>query len=59
MNKSFENSEHHLYKNYLMELAGNYEQALEHLEKIRTQVLDSHAWREAKGSKFNIPNWIC
>lgn len=49
MQKSFENSEHHLYKNQLLELSGEYDQALQHLETIRSQVFDLQAWKEAKG----------
>ena len=49
MKKSYENSEHHLYKNYVLELGGQYDAALMHLDKIQKEVLDIQAWKEAKG----------
>ncbi len=55
MKKSYENSEHHLYKNYVLELGGQYDAALQHLDKIQKQVLDMQAWKEAKGGFFYIP----
>jgi peptide alpha-N-acetyltransferase len=47
--KNFENSEFFLYKNWIMEALGKYDEALEDLEKIRNYVVDSTAWLEAKG----------
>ncbi|KAJ2456267.1 hypothetical protein EV183_000194 [Coemansia sp. RSA 2336] len=37
-----------LYKNSLMELNGDYQQALEHLKEIRPQITDVTAWKEQK-----------
>jgi hypothetical protein len=54
MTKSFENSEHHLYKNYLLELGEQYEAALKHLETVQKQVLDIQAWKEAKGDLHSV-----
>ena len=48
--KNFENSELFLYTNWIMESAGKYDLALEHLEKVRNLVFDTTAWLEAKGN---------
>ncbi|KAJ2408928.1 hypothetical protein J3F80_001721 [Coemansia sp. RSA 2526] len=41
-------SELSLYKNWLIELNGDYQQALEHLKEIRPQIVDITGWKEKK-----------
>ncbi|RCI04721.1 hypothetical protein CU098_012779, partial [Rhizopus stolonifer] len=42
----FERSELHMYENMLLEEAGDYQQALDHLIEIESQVTDKRAWKE-------------
>ncbi|KNC98047.1 peptide alpha-N-acetyltransferase complex A subunit NAT1 [Spizellomyces punctatus DAOM BR117] len=44
----FENSEMLMYKNMIIEESGDNLKALEHLEDIRTRVVDKRSWRESK-----------
>ncbi|KAJ1970947.1 hypothetical protein H4R34_005899, partial [Dimargaris verticillata] len=43
-----ESSEVELYKNLLLEQAGEYAQALEHLDKAKTKICDVLGWRERR-----------
>ncbi|KAJ2350187.1 hypothetical protein GGF43_004317, partial [Coemansia sp. RSA 2618] len=46
----YQTSELLLYKNWLLELNGDYQQALDHLKEIRLQILDVTAWKEKKAN---------
>ncbi|KAI8371285.1 NMDA receptor-regulated protein 1-domain-containing protein [Choanephora cucurbitarum] len=52
----FERSELHMYENMLLEEAGDYQKALDHLVEIESQVTDKRAWKEKNAlylSKLN------
>ncbi|KAJ1654570.1 hypothetical protein IWQ61_005520 [Dispira simplex] len=56
--KDFEAGELLLYKNYLMELVGDYQKALDHLDSIRDQICDSLGWREKRADLlFKLERW--
>ncbi|KAJ2391049.1 hypothetical protein H4S02_001530 [Coemansia sp. RSA 2611] len=44
----YQTSELLLYKNWLLELNGEYQRALDHLKEIRPQITDVTAWKEQK-----------
>ncbi|KAJ1819837.1 hypothetical protein LPJ75_001087 [Coemansia sp. RSA 2598] len=46
----YEISELSMYKNWLIELNGDYQQALEHLKEIRPKILDITGWKEQKAN---------
>ncbi|KAJ2705451.1 hypothetical protein FB645_002434 [Coemansia sp. IMI 203386] len=46
----YEISETLMYKNWLIELKGDYQQALEHLKEIRPKILDVTGWKEQKAN---------
>ncbi|KAJ1889536.1 hypothetical protein LPJ66_007978, partial [Kickxella alabastrina] len=39
-----------MYKNWLIELSGNYQKALENLKEIRPQIVDITGWKEQKAN---------
>ncbi|KAI8368769.1 NMDA receptor-regulated protein 1-domain-containing protein [Blakeslea trispora] len=52
----YERSELHMYENMLLEEAGDYQKALDHLIEIESQVTDKRAWKEKNAlylSKLN------
>ncbi|KAJ2727073.1 hypothetical protein GGI07_000191 [Coemansia sp. Benny D115] len=46
----FEHSELLMYKNWLIELTGDHQQALENLKEIRPNVVDITGWKEQKAN---------
>ena len=50
----YENSEIHLYKNLILEEMGDYQAALEHLNKVENKILDKTALKESRGELIHI-----
>ena len=55
---AYEESESHLYRNMLIEESGDYARALEHLNTVRTHVVDKRTWSEARARLFMKSNQL-